>query len=424
MIVITLGLIFYLFVVLVGTAAELILTMNNIRHLKRHGHAVPEPFKGYIDEDRLTRITDYTVETERFDMVATVIGVCCLLIVILSGWLPSFVEWLEGYDWGVVWSGLVFFALVGTVLTLFSMPFHYYKTFVIEQKYGFNTSSLQTWLIDMAKGLVLGAVIGGALLLAVLGLVEHGGTLWWLWAWCVFFSFQLLLLLIYPTLIAPWFNKFSPLDDEALEEKVTQLMERGGLSVKGVFKMDAGKRSRHTNAYFTGLGKTKRIVLFDTLVTAHTHDEILSILAHEVGHWRKGHVAKNVVLVGVFSLAVFFVASLSLNWKPFYSVFGFEQEVSYAGLFLLALWWGAISPFFEPVGNWLSRRFERQADAFAVGLTNKSADLKNALRRLAADNLSNLYPHPLYARVYYSHPPLLERILYLDKVSDGRSRTE
>jgi len=418
MIPVTSCLIIYLALFLVGLTADLILTTINIRHLKRHGHAVPEAFTGYIDEERLSLITNYTVDSERFDILTTCIGSLGFLVVILYGWLPAFQGWLAGFRTGVILSGIAFFAVIAAVQALFSAPFNYYQTFGIEQRYGFNTSSLKTWLTDRVKAVCLGALIGGLLLLAVLCLVEYAGPLWWLWAWCVFFAFQLLLLVIYPTLIAPWFNDFVPLEDKDLEEKVRRVMEKGGLSVGGVFKMDAGKRSRHTNAYFTGLGKTKRIVLFDTLVAAHPHDEIVSVLAHEVGHWRRGHVFKNVLISGLFSLGVFYVASVSLEWEGFYLTFGFEHRGTYVGLFLVILWWGVLSPFLGPIGKWVSRRFEREADAFAVRLLHKSTDLANALRRLAKDNLSNLHPHPLYARVYYSHPPLLERIAYLDRMGE------
>lgn len=416
MIPITSCLTLYMILFGVGVAIDLVLTGINIRHLKTHGHIVPEPFQGYIDEGRLSLISDYTVDGERFDTITTVINSGCFLLVILFGWLPALQEWLHGFELGVIPTGMAFFAVLGLAQMLFSLPFSYYRTFVIEEKYGFNASTLKTWLTDIAKGICVGAVIGGVLLLVILGLVGYAGRLWWLWAWAAFFSFQLLLLIIYPTVIAPWFNKFEPLDDQDLEAKVREMTRRGGLSVEGVFKMDAGRRSRHTNAYFTGLGKTKRIVLFDTLLASHSHEEILSVLAHEVGHWRKGHVFKKILIVGFFSLLIFYMAALGLKWEGLYSAFGFGQPISYVGLFLAVLWWEVISPLFGPVNNWLSRRFERQADAFAVGLSKTSAHLKNALRRLAKENLSNLYPHPVYAWVYYSHPPLLERIRNLERM--------
>jgi STE24 endopeptidase len=231
----------------------------------------------------------------------------------------------------------------------------------------------------------------------------------------VYVAFQLLLLVLYPTVIAPIFNRFVPLDDKALEEKVRSVMAKGGLSVEGVFKMDAGKRSRHTNAYFAGMGKSKRIVLFDTLLAAHDDEEIMAILAHEIGHWKKHHVVKRLVLGGGLSLMLFYVASLCINWAGPYLAFGFDAKIAYVGLFLFGVLWDAVSQFFSPLTHLISRKHEREADVFAVNLLGKSKDLVRALKKLAKDNLSNLYPHPIYVWFHYSHPPLLERIQRLEE---------
>jgi len=403
----------YLAVFFVGLVLDLFLTKMNIRHLKSHGHVVPEPFKGYVDRAQLVRISDYTVANQRFDVLASCLGAAVLLIVILSGALPWVVNGIARFNGGLIPSGLLFFALLGGGHTLFTLPFSYYRTFVVENRYGFNTSTRKIWITDLVKSVVVSCVIGGVLLVAVFFLIEHGGHLWWLWAWSVFFAFQLLLLVLYPTIIAPWFNTFVPLDDAALEEKVRAVMEKGGLSVEGIFRMDAGKRSRHTNAYFTGVGKTKRIVLFDTLLAAHDDDEILAILAHEVGHWKRRHVLKTLLLVGCLSFFLFYIVSMCVKWSLLYDAFGFDHQAPYAGLFLFGLLWEAVSLFLSPLGNILSRRHEREADAFAVGLLGKTKDLVKALKKLARDNLSNLFPHPAYAWFHYSHPPLLERIRYL-----------
>ncbi|MDY6837301.1 MAG: M48 family metallopeptidase [Thermodesulfobacteriota bacterium] len=410
-------LIVYLVLFLTGVATESVLTKMNMGHFKHHGHRVPDLFKGYIDGDKLRIITDYTVDNEQFDLFTSWITSALFLFVILSGLLPWFVKLVETFGFGVLASAMIFFATLAVVQGVFSLPFNYYKTFVIEQRYGFNTSTFKTWVTDILKAVVVGAIIGGILLGSVLLLVEHGGSLWWLWAWLVFFGFQLLLLVLYPTLIAPWFNKFLPLEDKALEEQVKRTMERGGLAVEGVFKMDAGKRSRHTNAYFTGLGKAKRIVLFDTLLTSHSHDEIVAILAHEVGHWKKRHLHKNLFFVSLVSLLLFYTASRLLTWPTLYQTFGFDHGVSYVGLFLVGVLWEAVGQFFGPLGAAISRRFEREADSYAAQLLKQPADLISALKRLASDNLSNLYPHPLYAWFYYSHPPLAERIQRLEAMA-------
>jgi STE24 endopeptidase len=312
--------------------------------------------------------------------------------------------------------GIMFLGGFALGMGFCSLPFNYYKTFIIEQRYGFNTSTLRTWFVDILKGLVLACLIGGTLLVSVLSLMEHGGRLWWLWAWLVFFGIQALLLFIYPSVIAPWFNKFVPLEDEALEDKVKGVMRRAGLTLDGIFKMDAGKRSRHTNAYFTGLGKSKRIVLFDTLLASHGHEEIAAIVAHEMGHWKKRHVMKSLLLLGLFSFVLFFLASRLVTWPVLYRTFGFDHVASYVGLLLVGVLWDAAGAFLTPIGNAISRRFEREADIYAAGVQQQTTNLTSALKRLAMDNLSNLYPHPLYASFYYSHPPLLQRIEYLESV--------
>jgi len=409
----------YLVVFFVGVGLELLLTGINVRHLRKHGRRVPEPFEGFIDGDKLSKITDYTIENQRFGTFTSCLGSALFLSIVLFGVLPWLLQHVEGMGMGVITSGIVFFAILSVVQSLFSLPFNYYKTFVIEQRYGFNTSTLKIWVTDILKGVVVGSIIGGILLVSILLLIEHGGHLWWLWAWFVFFAFQLLMLILYPTVIAPWFNKFFPLEDEALEAQVKGIMHQSGLSVSGVFKMDAEKRSKHTNAYFTGLGKTKRIVLFDTLLTSHSHGEIIAILAHEVAHWKKRHVVKNLLLISLVSFLLFYSTSWLLKWPAMYETFGFDHGVSYVGLLLVGVLWEVIGQFFGPLGGAISRRFEREADSFAAQLLQRPADLISALKRLASDNLSNLYPHPLYAWFYYSHPPLLRRIQHLETISSG-----
>jgi STE24 endopeptidase len=412
-------LVLYLVLFLAGTALDLVLTKVNVGHLRSHGGKVPAPFKGYIDRDKLSKITDYNVESQNFHVLTSCIKSVFFVFVILSGVLVWFFGIIEGLGFSDLASGLIFFAGLGIVQGLFSLPFNYYQTFVIEQRHGFNTSTFRTWVTDILKGLVLGSVIGGILLVSVLLLIQHGGNTWWLWAWFTFFVFQVLLLIIYPTMIAPWFNKFLPLEDETLEEKLKGIMYRARLSLNGVFEMDAGKRSRHSNAYFTGLGNTKRIVLFDTLLASHDHEEIVAIVAHEIGHWKKRHILKGLVLMGVFSFLVLCLASKLLKWPDLYQTFGFTNMRSCVGLFLVGILLDAVGQFLVPIGNALSRKFEREADSYAVGLLHQSAILSRALKRLARDNLSNLHPHPAYAWFHYSHPPLSERIEYLE--TNGRA---
>jgi STE24 endopeptidase len=411
----------YLVVFLSGWLVDFLLTRLNTRHLKTHGRRIPGSFEGFIDHDKLSKITDYTVENQQFAIFSESIGSVCFVAALMSGILPRLFEVIQSLNLGNILSAMVFFAVLGMAQMSFSLPFNYYQTFVIEQRYGFNTCTRTIWIADILKGLIIGSIIGGILLGAILLLITYGGQLWWLCAWFVFFAFQLLLLIVYPTVIAPWFNTFLPLEDKGLEAKVKDIMLQGGLSVKGVFSMDAGKRSRHSNAYFTGLGTTKRIVLFDTLLASQTHEEVLAILAHEIGHWKKRHVLKNILLVGVFSIVVFYVSSILLTWTPLYETFGFGHPEPCVGIFLCAVFGDALSGFLVPMGNAISRHHEREADAFAAELLQDTKGLANALKGLAKDNLANLHPHPLYAWFYYSHPPLVERIRYLEAMGH-RSR--
>jgi len=219
--------------------------------------------------------------------------------------------------------------------------------------------------------------------------------------------------------IAPLFNKFEPLDNETLEHRIGTLMEKVGLRAKGVFRMDAGKRSKHTNAYFTGIGKSKRIVLFDTLLESHTEEEVLTILAHEVGHWKKKHLLKQIIFLELLSLAIFYAVAKCLDWTLLYRTFGFQEPIPYIGLFLIGALISPLGYFAQPLESAISRKFEREADDFALDLMKTAEPMRSALKRLAIDNLANLTPHPLYAWFYYSHPPLVERIARLTPSNKG-----
>jgi STE24 endopeptidase len=270
--------------------------------------------------------------------------------------------------------------------------------------------TLRMWILDFLKSTVILFVLGGLILWLLLTLVIHGGKAWWVWAWMLVGGFELMMLWLYPLVIAPLFNKFEPIQNLGLVECIRNLMEKVGLRVKAVLKMDAGKRSKHTNAYFTGIGKTKRIVLFDTLLESHPEEEIISVLAHEVGHWKKRHVLKQIILLEILSFAAFYIVDSLLNWPLLYQTFGFTQPTVYIGIFLIGALLSPLGYFAQPLESAISRRFEREADDFVLELTKTGGPMQNALKRLASDNLANLIPHPLYAWFYYSHPPLVERI--------------
>ncbi len=403
----------FLLFFLSSAAVRWFLSRMNIGHLKKHGHTVPDEFRGEIDADTLSRMTRYTVESSGFASIESLFDDAVLLLVLFAGLFP-WLAWVAAvWNPHPVWAGFSFFTLLYLAGTILDIPFNLYGTFVIEKKFGFSTITPRLWIVDLVKSLLISVVILFLIISPVLALIEHAGRSWWLWAWLFFTLFQFLVIWLYPIVIAPLFNKYEPVEDEDLRERILALMKKTGLRVSGIYQVDAGKRSRHSNAYFTGIGKTKRIVLYDTLLGSHTSEEIVSVLAHEIGHWKKKHVLKQLLLIGVFSLLVFNLISRMIEWPLLYQTFGFEEMTPSAGILLTAILLKPATFFFAPIGAMISRRFERASDRYTFELIGSTGALCNALKRLAKDNLSNLYPHPLFAWFYYSHPPLTERIRYL-----------
>jgi len=403
----------FLAVFLLRSGVQVYLTRLNLSSLRRHGTTVPEMFQGSIDPERLRKISAYTVDSERFGLLSTLANQGLFLIILLSGFLPWLEKLIRPWGHGEIVNGLIFFAALSISSNLLRIPFGLYETFVIEERYGFNTMNFGTWVSDLFKSLLIGAILGGLLLGLLLALVIDGGKVWWIWAWMVVGGFELLLLWLFPVIILPLFNKFDPIENVRLEEHIRRVMEKVGLRTKGIFKMDASKRSKHTNAFFVGLGRTKRIVLFDTLLGSHTEEEILAVLAHEAGHWKKRHILRMLVPLEILSFVSFYVLGKLLNWPLIYQTFGFQESIPYVGLFLWGTFFSLLGFFAQPLESAISRRFEREADDFALELTGTADPMRSALKRLAADNLANLNPHPLYAWFYYSHPPLVERIARL-----------
>jgi STE24 endopeptidase len=388
----------------------------NIHHLRRHGGQVPEVFRGEIDDRTLAKISRYTLDNARFGTIESLIDDALTLAVLLGGVLPWLLGLLPPWEEHFLLTGLIFFGILALASGLASLPFDLYRTFVIERRHGFGTITPGLWFVDLLKGLAVSTVLLGMLLTAFLALLHVAPNTWWFWTWLVFASFQLLMLWLYPVVIAPLFNRYEPIRDEALREAIVALLAKVGLKTQGVYQMDAGKRSRHTNAYFTGFGKTKRIVLYDTLLASHSADEILAVLAHEIGHWKRRHILKQLLFMEVFSLAVLWVAAQLIGWPLLYATFGFPRPVPFVGLLLAAAVFAPLTSFLTPALSAVQRRFEREADDSVGQLTGTTAPLAAALRRIARDNLANLHPHPLYARFYYSHPPLAERITRLKKI--------
>jgi STE24 endopeptidase len=396
---------------------QLALNLINISHLRRHGGDVPLVFQGRVDGERFSKIATYTLDSTRFGIGARLFDQVLLLVILLTGFLPWLVRGINTWELGFIGSGLIFFAVLAMIGNLVDIPFDLYSTFVIEDRYGFNTRTMRLWFSDWVKDLGISCILGGLVLSFLLALVYYFENSWWLLAWIAISVFELLIMWLYPVLIAPLFNKFEPITNEDLKAKIRSLMEKAGLAVRGVFQMDAGKRSRHTNAYFTGIGRTKRIVLFDTLLASHPDEELISVLAHEAGHWMKKHTIKQLIMVEILSLIGLFILAKLLRWPLLYQTFGFEEQIAYVGLLLVSVVLSPLGYFLRPIGSALSRKYEREADDVAVELMGTAAPMKEALIRLSADNLANLLPHPIFSWFNYSHPPPVERIERLENLS-------
>src|SRR5438094_4457166 len=405
-----------LVLILARAIAELWLSRLNQRHVCAHEDEVPPAFRGMIDEATYRRSVDYTLAKNRFGDITGVFDTLVLIAVLFSGVLPWAFGRFSASFGRSIWAMAGFLFLVGIALSLPGLPFAWYAQFNLEQRFGFNTTAMKTWVLDRAKGFLLAVLLGFPLLAVVLKLIEWTGANWWIWAAVVVIAFQLLLMLIAPAVIMPLFNNFTPLPEgSTLRERLFALARRTDFPTRSIEVMDGSKRSRHSNAFFTGFGRFRKIVLFDTLVAQLAERELESVLAHEIGHYKKRHVVK---LLGVSIFGVF-MGFAAVAWLArqewFYRAFGFEHHAGFAAanvvpaMLLFALLARTISFWFSPLVHIWSRRFEYEADAFARATTGDAQPLIQALRKLTEKNLSNLTPHPLYSGFYYSHPTLLER---------------
>lgn len=305
--------------------------------------------------------------------------------------------------------GIFFCFAVALSFSLFSLPTGLYSIFVIEQRFGFNRTTLRLYFLDKLKGLLVSLTIGAPFLLGVLYLMEESGRTWWLWAFLFVLAFEILMVALYPTLIAPLFNRFEPLKEGELRARILALAEKTGFKTSGIYTMDGSKRSSHSNAYFTGLGKSKRIVLFDTLLEQMTPEQGLAVLAHEIGHYKLKHIRRMLALQGIFLFAGLYILSLLIDYEPLFRAFGLAPS-SHAALVLFSLLSGPFTFYLAPLMNLLSRRHEYEADRFAVKILEEPRAMEEALMNLTAKNLSNLTPHPWYSAYHYSHPSPAERI--------------
>ena len=399
-----------------GLVVRTVLSSRQIRHVVHHRDGVPEPFAATIGLDAHRKAADYTVAKARFGMLEAALEAFLLLGWTLLGGLHWLNQTLLAWMGPGMWQQLALlgsFTLIGALLT---MPMGWWATFRLEERFGFNKMSLGLWLADMLKGGMVGALIGLPIAALVLWLMGAAGSAWWLWAWGAWMAFSLLMLVFYPTVIAPLFNKFEPLQDEVLKNRVNALMKRCGFAAKGLFVMDGSKRSAHANAYFTGFGAAKRVVFFDTLLQQLSPPEIDAVLAHELGHYKRRHIFQRTVMMFGLSLLGFALLGWVSRQAWFYNGLGVLPSMDAPNDALALLLFLMVVPLFtyflSPLMAQLSRRHEFEADAYAIAHTDGN-DLASALLKLYKDNASTLTPDPVYARFYYSHPPASERIARL-----------
>ncbi len=374
---------------------------------------IPEFFSGKIDANEYTQSVEYTLAKGRFWRWAELYGRSIMLIVLFSGMLSG-LDQLAGqvasrYLLGSYGHGILFCLAIALIFSVASLPTDIYSTFYLESKFGFNKTAPSLYLTDKVKALVLGLLIGVPFLFIVLWLMHAMGPHWWIWAFAFILAFELLMIIIFPTFIAPWFNKFEPLPEGEWRDRILALARRLGFQTSGIYTMDGSKRSAHSNAYFTGLGRSKRIVLFDTLIDQMTIEQGLAVLAHEMGHYKMKHILRMLLIQTVFLFVAVYVLSWLLDYRPLFSAFDLDRS-NHAALVLFTLLSGPATFYLAPLMNFLSRKHEYEADHFAAVTLQDGKPMEEALVKLTIKNLSNLTPHPWYSAYHYSHPTPAERI--------------
>jgi STE24 endopeptidase len=404
---------------LLVACATLWLKRLNLRHLKEKGREVPPGFEGSIDAETLRRSLSYTLDTSRLDALGLLLDCALVILLLFGGLLAVYDRWIASLTSNVVLAGVLFFLGLLWAEAVVGLPFSLYRNFRIEVRYGFNRMTRRLWLADMVKSMLISSLLTGTLVGVALVLIRWSPDRWWLWLWVFFVVFSLFIMYLSPYVIEPLFFTFKPIQTEGVEAEIRRLMERAGLRVDRVFQVDASKRSRHSNAYFSGIGRVKRIVLFDTLLEQMHREEVLAVLAHEAGHWKRRHLLKRIIATEGGALIALYLAFHLVPWEGLPGLVGLTQASLPLRLVIVGFLGALIAFPLTPLASVLSRRHEWEADRFAAELTARPLDLVNALIKLSRENLANLYPHPLYAAFYYTHPPLVERVRRLQEMHAG-----
>ncbi|GAA5522515.1 M48 family metallopeptidase [Aliifodinibius salicampi] len=397
-------------IILVTLAIDFVLNLvADYYNLQSLDKGLPDEFSDVYDKETYEKSQSYTKERTKFGIFTSVFNLILLLVFWLAGGFNWLDEVVRSWELGVIWTGLVYIGILILAKSILSLPFSIYSTFVIEEKYGFNKTTPKTFVLDLLKGLALGIVLGGPLLAGILAFFTFIDQYAWLYAWGAVTAFTLFVQFVAPTWIMPIFNDFEPLEESDLRQKIRSYADKVNFAMEGVYVMDGSKRSSKSNAFFTGFGKNKRIALYDTLIENHTEDELVAVLAHEIGHYKKKHIIKNMGISILQTGIMFFLLSVFLNSQGLFDAFYMEQISVYAGLIFFGMLYAPIDMIVSVFMQVLSRKYEFEADEFA-STTYQGEPMINALKKLSKDNLSNLTPHPFYVFLNYSHPPVLQRI--------------
>lgn len=403
----------FLFALTLSFSVQFWLAQRHAAYVAKHRPEVPVAFKNTVSLEAHQKAADYTLDKSKLGNIDSIIGVIFLLLLTLGGGINLAFEFWASTVQSPLIAGLAAVASIFLFMTAVEIPTSVYQTFVIEEKFGFNKSTPQRFIKDQLLQLALGAAIGLPLLALILWVMDSIGSLWWLWAWGILMSFSLLMSWLFPTVIAPLFNKFTPMEDGSLKDRISGLLARCGFNSQGIFIMDGSKRSGHGNAYFTGLGNNKRIVFYDTLVSALDDEELEAILAHELGHFKCKHTIKMLIATAIMSLISFAILGWLIDQQWFYNGLGVKLPSHAAALLLFMLISSSFTFFMQPVSAYFQRKFEFEADNFASNHA-KAEKLISSLVKLYEENASTLTPDPLYSAFHYSHPPAAIRIANLE----------
>lgn len=408
-------------IILLALLGEFVLnTIADVLNLSRLQKQIPEPFKDVYDDDQYRKSQNYLRVNTQFGWVSSSVGLSLLLVFWFAGGFSMLDTWVRSFNKGPISTGLVFISILVALKATISIPFSIYDTFVIEQRFGFNKTTFGTFVMDHVKGVLIAILLGVPLLCAILWFFEYAGNIAWLYCWIAVTIYSLMIHYVAPNWIMPLFNKFEPIREGRLKDAILKYARSINFPLENVYVMDGSRRSTKSNAFFTGFGKNRRIVLFDTLIARHTLEELVSVLAHEMGHYKKKHILKSMILGILQSGFMFYLLSIFVSYEKLFHAFYIENVSIYAGLVFFGMLYTPMAFFGGLVTSSISRKNEYEADKFAITTTRFKEPMIAALKKLSVDNFSNLVPHPFYVFLHYSHPPVLERIRAIESMADDR----